>query len=423
MTNSVSSADPQALFTYADRGAEINGRLAAEATMLEHALQRFAASCAGTPSAAGPGLAQELSSYAGRAVGMDERVRQVGVGFLLADLMAALPGYGLSTANSPTPNLTPHIPPESALDLALLLNDQKAQVGIVQTGPNEYLVLLKGTEWKGEHDWPSAIHQGLGLSGDYERHVREIIAKNIPAGATINFAGHSQGGMVANSLADNQDFLDRYHVTTVTTFGAATNARANPDVQYRRYVNGADPVPRLDRQSAFIGTDYGDEIHLDSGDNVKDAHPIASYVAALSKTEPQPLTPGFQPSQWRPVVTVDTPRGSDTSKGMMPAIGPLFGADLGFESTRTVATGLINQGVEETLESLPLPDSVERTVDRYRDRAIDDIMNLPTPSEAAEKAFSVGGKAAEKLADIATQSLDDLPEKIRVGGITLNDKG
>jgi hypothetical protein len=324
----------------------------------------------------------------------------------------------------------------------LLLKDLKAQVGIIQTGPNEYLVLLKGTEWKGEHDWPSAVHQGLGLSGDYERHVREIIAKNIPAGATINFAGHSQGGMVANSLADNQDFLDRhrYHVSTVTTFGAATCARANPDVHYRRYVNALDPVPRLDRQSLFGGTDYGDEIHINSGNHgrdvhsitsyigallkdAKDAHPIASYVAALSKAEPQPLTPGFQPSQWRPVTTVDTPRGSDTSKDWKPAIGPLFRADVGFESTRTVVTGLINQGVEETLESLPLPDSMERTIDRYRDRAIDGIMNLPTPSEAAEKAFNAGAKAVEKLADIATQSLEDLPEKIRIGGITLDDKG
>lgn len=93
MGTSVSAADAVALFIFADRAAEFDRRLAAEATILEAAIQKCAADCTEYGAVVSPALAQELRELVQRATALGEWVRTVGLEFLVADTNAS--GVGL----------------------------------------------------------------------------------------------------------------------------------------------------------------------------------------------------------------------------------------------------------------------------------------------------------------------------------------
>jgi hypothetical protein len=121
-------------------------------------------------------------------------------------------------------------------------------IKIIKVGENQYLVVLRGTAGgQGGHNWGSAVTTGFGLPGDYQRQVEQVIRENIPPGAEIDFSGHSQGGIVANNLADDQDILKNYKIGDVYTFGSPNSGRDGDN--YHRYAAQGDPVPFLDRHS------------------------------------------------------------------------------------------------------------------------------------------------------------------------------
>jgi len=80
-----SSADPQALFAYADAGLRIDAELEASAARLAAVLAEFAASCTEYPLGIDASLADPLRALAQRNVEQDLWVRSVAEQFVLAD--------------------------------------------------------------------------------------------------------------------------------------------------------------------------------------------------------------------------------------------------------------------------------------------------------------------------------------------------
>ncbi|RYZ37094.1 MAG: hypothetical protein EOO71_29325 [Myxococcaceae bacterium] len=85
-----------------------------------------------------------------------------------------------------------------------------------------YLVTLSGTEEaKGQStSWLNNLPVALGVSNPLFVNARAAILKSVPAGATLVFAGHSQGGMVEQQLAADKAIQARYKVTHTVTFGS-----------------------------------------------------------------------------------------------------------------------------------------------------------------------------------------------------------
>ena len=69
----------------------------------------------------------------------------------------------------------------------------------------------------------------------------------IPPDTPLMISGHSQGGMIAGSLAADQDFASRYNLASVMSYGAPVdNYAVNPDVAYLHFQHDGDPVPMID---------------------------------------------------------------------------------------------------------------------------------------------------------------------------------
>lgn len=69
----------------------------------------------------------------------------------------------------------------------------------------------------------------------------------IPPDTPLMISGHSQGGMIASSLAADQDFASRYNLASVMSYGAPVdNYAVNPDVDYLHFQHDGDPVPIID---------------------------------------------------------------------------------------------------------------------------------------------------------------------------------
>lgn len=156
-------------------------------------------------------------------------------------------GVGSSKEHNPPRMIAYDLPNNQGGLFDLVRNaSQATPVKIIQIGENEYLVTIAGTDgFSPINNWTHALTSGAGMRGDYEVDVHNFINANIPSGAKIHFAGHSQGGIVANNLADFKDFSDRYQIDTITTFGAPVSSRPNPDVNYYRYEANGDIVPDL----------------------------------------------------------------------------------------------------------------------------------------------------------------------------------
>jgi WXG100 family type VII secretion target len=90
-------------------------------------------------------------------------------------------------------------PPSSMQDLAALVDDLYAggrldsqPIKFVQIGPDDYLVMLAGTEiGEGGNNWGASFMSGFGLPSAFEREVHALIAQHIPPGANLHFAAHS----------------------------------------------------------------------------------------------------------------------------------------------------------------------------------------------------------------------------------------
>lgn len=151
---------------------------------------------------------------------------------------------------------------------------QQGPIGITQIGDNRYLVQLVGIEelgfWGSEryNNLNNAMSEGLGGSSPYQEQVMATIRAQIPAGAEIVFAGHSEGGIVAQNLAASHEFNvnasswwnypwnearrrigwgqeGQYKVTQVITFGSPTSQVPVSGVNYTMITTTNDPVSHL----------------------------------------------------------------------------------------------------------------------------------------------------------------------------------
>lgn len=168
---------------------------------------------------------------------------------------------GAAVSSVPRLDLQAHEqPPENMRDLAQKIMDLSMReeglykpFELVRIGERDYLILISGfqADSEGGNDLESVVQEVTKESSPYLRQVRAVIEQHIPLGSSIHLAGHSLGGMLANTLATTPDFLDRYDVKTVTTFAAPANSCPNPDVVYHRYVVEGDLVPLVHRAAIW----------------------------------------------------------------------------------------------------------------------------------------------------------------------------
>ena len=122
------------------------------------------------------------------------------------------------------------------------------------TGTPAYVVSIPGTEsWN-----PSAGATGRDLTANIAlvagtptaaaESVRLAMDQaNIPPGSPVMLVGHSQGGIIAGTLASDPGFVQQYGVTNVMTYGAPIDhLDIDPSVQVMQVQHNADVVPRLD---------------------------------------------------------------------------------------------------------------------------------------------------------------------------------
>lgn len=121
-------------------------------------------------------------------------------------------------------------------------------------GSTAYIVNIPGTETWGINgsgqgrDLTSNLMVMAGQSSSAQKAIELAMEQaDIPAGAPVLLAGHSQGGMLAAALASDPAFMDRYNVTNVVTVGSPVNGVAiDPRVQVLEAAHQGDLVPKLD---------------------------------------------------------------------------------------------------------------------------------------------------------------------------------
>lgn len=105
----------------------------------------------------------------------------------------------------------------------------------------------------------------------------------------VVLVGHSQGGSVAYSLANNKEFNSKYKVSSVVTYGSpvANLEMQREDLQHKfnyvSVVNSQDPVPSLAPQNKSEIKDPAQEIHVVESPNVSGVlgpHDMNVYVDA-----------------------------------------------------------------------------------------------------------------------------------------------
>ncbi|QIG44910.1 hypothetical protein G5V58_20935 [Nocardioides anomalus] len=158
------------------------------------------------------------------------------------------------------------------------------------TGTPAYVVCIPGTEsWN-----PSAGATGRDLTANLAlvagnpsaaaESVRAAMDQaHIPPGSPVMLVGHSQGGIIAGTLAADHSFVEKYGVTNVLTYGAPIDhLRIDPSVQVLQVQHATDIVPRLDLgglqtgSTPFPSTQAG--VVLDNPGHFWDAATNHSYV-------------------------------------------------------------------------------------------------------------------------------------------------
>ncbi|BEP15129.1 hypothetical protein acdb102_34400 [Acidothermaceae bacterium B102] len=146
-------------------------------------------------------------------------------------------------------------PPAADLDALLGIVDtiedpaHPSTAALLHVGdePPRYVLCLPGLQDptgadEGSADLPGAIATLTGHSA-YIRGMSDVLA-TLPAGSQVLLVGHSQGGMVAEALADGR--TTGVTIAGVLTAGAPLLATSvPPSVPYLALENAGDPVPRL----------------------------------------------------------------------------------------------------------------------------------------------------------------------------------
>lgn len=199
------------------------------------------------------------------------------------DVLELLTGIDLHLADDGSGYADPPVavtPEESGLvppsDLAQIIANTNATYGDAETGevsmsvvgnpPTGVIVNIPGTEKWG----PMAGDNPMDLTGNAAQAgsagwsagseaTADAIAQlyesgAVPPGTPLMLNGHSQGGMIAASLAANEDFASRYHVTTVMTYGSPVDNYDVPSgVNQLNIQHRGDAVPRIDAEGSAMG--------------------------------------------------------------------------------------------------------------------------------------------------------------------------
>ena len=135
-----------------------------------------------------------------------------------------------------------------------------------ESGQLEYVILCKGTlgapndtkAWfdpKDSRTWFSNFKSGLGYPSSYTSEIQRIIKDaNLPPGATIHFAGHSQGGHAIQIVAREIVAGGQYRVGSVTGFGTYQLWSPTPGVKTSFYMFQKDELNAVNRiDDATVG--------------------------------------------------------------------------------------------------------------------------------------------------------------------------
>ena len=146
---------------------------------------------------------------------------------------------------------------------------------IGQTGPQDMTTNLQGV---------------AGMSSDQLVAIKEAMnAAGIAPGEAVEFAGHSQGGIMAAQMAADPSVRARYNVVSVVTAGSPTATIAPSDVPVLAYENSGDIVAGLDGNATrgdnvttVMFRDYEATCHAD--DAVPCSHSAPLYVDEIRST-------------------------------------------------------------------------------------------------------------------------------------------
>ncbi|GAA4363297.1 hypothetical protein [Nocardioides caricicola] len=157
------------------------------------------------------------------------------------------------------------------------------------SGTPAYVVSIPGTEsWSPSagatgRDLTANLHLVAGNPTAAAQSVELAMQRaDIPPGAPVMLVGHSQGGIIAATLASDRAFVERYGVTNVLTYGAPIDHVAvDPSVRVLQVQHGLDIVPRLDLggiTTSDLSPDRQPVVTLDSPGQFWQAGVNHSYV-------------------------------------------------------------------------------------------------------------------------------------------------
>ncbi len=167
--------------------------------------------------------------------------------------------------------------------------------GVDPTRPS-WSVVIKGTQtWlpgtSNPQDMRSNLQEVAGTFSDQQVAVLTAMdLAGIRPGDPVELVGHSQGGAVALSIAENQELLSKYNIVAVLTAGAPATASPSLRVPVLALENTADVVPALDGEAA-LANQSSSVIYFDDRSLVVDApdptgaHSIETYIAAARRLE------------------------------------------------------------------------------------------------------------------------------------------
>lgn len=209
------------------------------------------------------------------------------------------------------------------------------------TQTRSWTVDIRGTQsfaigQKGPQDMTTNLQGVGGMSSDQLVAIQEAMKDaGIAPGEAVEFAGHSQGGIMAAQLAADPDVRARYNVVSVVTAGSPTATIAPTDVPVLSYENSGDIVPGLDGYAT-------------QGDNVTTVM-FHDYQATCDGTDPVPC------SHSAPIYVEEIRSSLNAAKSSTdPGLGALAAA----EARRTQALGLTER--------------TQTTVHHYQTRRITD---------------------------------------------------
>ena len=173
--------------------------------------------------------------------------------------------------------------------------EEHVTVGEDGTTTRSWTVDIRGTQsfaigQTGPQDMTTNLQGVAGMSSDQLDAIKEAMsAAGIAPGEAVEFAGHSQGGIMAAQMAADPAVRARYNVVSVVTAGSPTATIAPGDVPVLSYENSGDIVPGLDGNATrgdnvttVIFRDYEATCHAD--DPVPCSHSAPLYVDEIRST-------------------------------------------------------------------------------------------------------------------------------------------